>query len=175
MKRKCENIISIIVSVIVAITTYLFYYLHFNSYSVFEVDKWIWRHINTEVSVFDIILSRKTELIIFTALYMTIFHLINKTNFSQKVKYVIAFIMSIMYALQIYITDTIISYQSFDYTYKDFINLSFSEFSISDIWSREISRYGYWVLIIYLFIMLSALSSMFSAKSYLKQDAMNKL
>lgn len=159
MAKKHAGFIAIVlVNIFLIGLTTAYYYLHkYDYYYTMELHNWILKVFQKDVPLYTIIHNKLLQIVLigitFAALYMFIIRYLK----NSKGRKILAVAMGLLYAAQIFFTDTWMNYGRFSYRFRDISDLKFSEFAISSIWGNAISKYGFFILLIYFGFMCTAL------------------
>ena len=130
---------------------------------------WFRKVFQKEVLVNDILYDRRLQYVLISAMYVALFCLMIKLIKTDIVRKAVAVFISAIYTGHIFLDDTIINYIRFFDKYHKFSHLSFSEFSISKIWSDSISRYGLLIILINFGFMCAVLFTIITFKNKSKE------
>ena len=172
-KKKTHIIVSIIVSLLLFALMWGYYYLQINRFQVRSISKWLIKIYQKQFPIYTILNSKITQYILFTLVYVAVFHLINIICRSVRVKNALAVIMGFIFSLQIFITDTLMNFIRFDNDFYKYSQYSLQEFSISGIWNHAISRYGFLIIFIDFGFMCSLLLLMVLIKNIIAEHKHN--
>ncbi len=154
-KKKINLIITSVLSILLIILVICYYRLLSNNIVLFNMQNTIEKLYgkSTDGHVYNFVYDKKVQFILFILLYGVIFHLINSIVESSVKKGIIAFIMCLVFSLQVFLTDTAINYSSFRNIYGGMSDLTFKGFAMAKLWWSGMSKYGIFsVLINFLFL-----------------------
>ena len=159
-KKRTDTIVMAIVCLLMLGAVITYYYLLIRKYEILNVATLFVWILQKRIPIDTIIFDKKLQYILFTLLYVSFFVFfckigIVKTRISRGI---LSLAFSSAFALQIYISDTILNYISFHEQYKYFSNSTIGKFAISKIWGNSISEYGFGIIMInllYLLLMLT--------------------
>lgn len=167
VKKYRGNIAFIIIYIICIAIVSVYHYLQMNSYYTRDIYYWFRKVFQKEIPVDDILYDRRLQYVLISLMYVTLFCLVMRLIKTSIVKKIIAVVLSVIYTIHMFLDDTIINYFRFFDRYHRLSKLSFSEFSISKIWSDSISRYGLLIVLINLGFMCALLFSIIMFKTKL--------
>jgi len=167
VKKYRGNIAFIIINIICIALVSVYHYLQMNSYYTREIYYWFRKVFQKEIPVDDIFYDRRLQYVLISLMYVALFCLVMRFIKTSIVKKINAVALSVIYTIHMFLDDTIINYFKFFDRYHRLSKLSFSEFSISKIWSDSISRYGLLIVLINFGFMCSLLFSIIMFKTKL--------
>ena len=167
VKKYRGNIAFIIINIICIALVSVYHYLQMNSYYTRDIYYWFRKVFQKEIPVDDIFYDRRLQYVLISLMYVALFCLVMRFIKTSIVKKIIAVALSVIYTIHMFLDDTIINYFRFFDRYHRLSKLSFSEFSISKIWSDSISRYGLLIVLINFGFMCSLLFSIIMFKTKL--------
>ncbi len=167
VKKYRGNIAFIIINIICIVLVSVYHYLQMNSYYTRDIYYWFRKVFQKEIPVDDIFYDRRLQYVLISLMYVALFCLVMRFIKTSIVKKIIAVVLSVIYTIHMFLDDTIINYFRFFDRYHRLSKLSFSEFSISKIWSDSISRYGLLIVLINFGFMCSLLFSIIMFKTKL--------
>ena len=167
IKKYRGNIAFIIINIICIALVAGYHYLQMNSYYTMDIYYWFRKVFQKEIPVDDIFYDRRLQYVLISLMYVALFCLVMRFIKTSIVKKIIAVVLSVIYTMHMFLDDTIINYLRFFDRYHRLSKLSFSEFSISKIWSDSISRYGLLIVLINFGFMCALLFSIIMFKTKL--------
>ena len=150
MKSKSRGLIPLIIIILILLGIMALYYYFLINYRMIGTLSGRFG-LGTKLSGF--FYSKRTQYVIYTLLYLGIYALICRNKKWDSVKSIVfrvllALVMSVIFALQIFISDTLFNYRAYDRWLGKFSYLTLREFAFSDIWRSSISDYGFYIILI---------------------------
>ena len=167
VKKYHGNIAFIIINIICIALVSVYHYLQMNSYYTRDIYYWFRKVFQKEIPVDDIFYDRRLQYVLISLMYVALFCLVMRFIKISIVQKMIVVVLSVIYTIHMFLDDTLINYFRFFDRYHRLSKLSFSEFSISKIWSDSISRYGLLIVLINFGFMCSLLFSIIMFKTKL--------
>lgn len=164
-KKRKSLIVLIIISILLVTAVVGYHYLQLNHY----FDQLSFLKIvgfGNRIRITSILKRREFQNILIGSMYVSIFFLIGKLRKSFGRMKPFAVLFGVLFALHIFIDDTFINYGAYNDHYYRIARLTLTEFMFSGVWSRYISKYGFFILLINFGFMCALLLSIFYIKAF---------